>query len=301
MRMNQGGRIAFGGFQLTPIVKILLIANVAIYVLQVLIPNVLEQWAAFNTTLAFQQFQIWRLGTYMFLHGGVGHLFFNMLALWIFGTAMEALWGQRTFLIYYLVCGLGGALLYGLFALFGIGGGWMLGASGAIMGLLLAYGMTYPDNLLFLFGFIPIKAKYLVVLMGLMDLLSIPRSTGVAHLAHLGGLLTGFIFIQLTIPSLSKRMFGGTLSGMWKRNRARRRMRVVPPQESSGGARQEPRSEQRASGGNGGNGRFTRSSAGGGGDTDQTRIDEILDKISREGLQSLTDEEQELLRRAGRK
>ncbi len=142
MRINQGGRMAFGGFQLTPTVKMLLIANVAVFVLQQLLPNILEQWGAFNTTLAFKHFQVWRLATYMFLHGGVGHIFFNMFALWMFGTPIETLWGRRTFLLYYLICGLGGALLYGVFDLLGIGGGWMLGASGAVMGLLLAYGMS---------------------------------------------------------------------------------------------------------------------------------------------------------------
>lgn len=293
MRMNQGARMAFGGFQLTPVVKMLLIANVAIFVLQTLIPNVLDYWGAFNTHLAFKNFQIWRMVTYMFLHGSVSHLFFNMFALWMFGTAIEALWGPRTFLIYYLVCGLGGALLYGLFALMGFGGGWMLGASGAVMGLLLAYGMTYPNNLVFLFGIVPIKAKYLVILVGLMDLLSVPKNDNVAHLAHLGGLLAGFIFIQTTIPSLRRKIFGGSLSATWKRAQAKQRMRVVRPEQSSDSH------SGNHHGGHGGFGRHRRPR--GSGDTDQAQIDQILDKISRDGLQSLTDEEQELLRRAGRK
>ena len=285
MRMNNGGRMAFSGFQLTPVVKYLLIANVAIFFLQQVLPNVLEQWGAYNTRLAVNQFQVWRFGTYMFLHGGVSHILFNMLGVWMFGTQIEALWGQRTFLIYYLVCGLGGSLLYGIFALIGIGGGWMLGASGALMGLLLAYGMTYPDNKIFLMGILPIKAKYMVVLYGMMDLLSIPKGDGVAHLAHLGGLLAGFIFIQATIPGLSGQMFkGNAISSYWKRSQAKRRMKVVRPEKPASG-----------------NSQHTDSHSAPTGSADQKRIDSILDKISREGLQSLSDEEQELLRRAGRK
>ncbi len=285
MRMNNGGRMAFAGFQLTPVVKYLLIANVAIFFLQQILPNVLEQWGAYNTQLAVNQFQVWRFVTYMFLHSGFTHILFNMLGVWIFGTQIEALWGQRTFLLYYFMCGLGGSILYGIFALLGIGGGWMLGASGALMGLLLAYGMTFPNNLVFVMGFIPVKAKYLVVGYGLMDLLSIPKGDGVAHLAHLGGILAGFIFIQITIPGLSGQMFkGSSLSSMWKRAQAKRRIKVVPPQETSSGETEHPGFH-----------------SGPNGSTDQKRIDVILDKISREGLQSLSDEEQELLRRAGRK
>ncbi len=283
--MNNGGRMAFSGFQLTPVVKYLLIANVAIFFLQQVLPNVLEQWGAYNTRLAVNQFQVWRFVTYMFLHGGVSHILFNMLGLWMFGTQIEALWGQRTFLLYYFVCGLGGSLMYGLFALLGIGGGWMLGASGSIMGLLLAYGMTYPNNQIFLMGILPIKAKYMVVLYGMMDLMSIPKGDGVAHLAHLGGLLAGFIFIQVTIPGLSGQMFkGSSLSSWWKNFQTKRRMRVVRPQK--------PASDEPKHSGTPGNS---------GANPNQQRIDLILDKISREGLQSLSDEEQELLRRAGRK
>lgn len=285
MRMNNGGRMAFAGFQLTPVVKYLLIANVAIFFLQQVLPGFLEKWGLFETNHAVFQFQIWRFVTYMFLHGGVSHILFNMLGLWIFGTQIEALWGQRVFLLYYFVCGLGGSILYAIFALFGIGGGAMIGASGAIMGLLLAYGMTYPNNKIFIMGIIPIKAKYMVVLYGMMDLLSIPKGDGVAHLAHLGGLIAGFIFIQITIPGLSGQMFkGSSLSSYWKRTQAKRRMKVVRPQKPSSAKNEKTSSRSTMNAG-----------------TDQKQIDSILDKISREGLQSLSDEEQELLRRAGRK
>lgn len=276
--------MAFGGFQMTPMVKMILIANVAIFFLQQLIPNVLEQWGAFNTNLAVNQFQIWRFVTYMFLHGGFGHIMANMLGVWIFGTQIEALWGERTFLIYYFVCGLGGAVLYAAFGLAGMGGSWMLGASGALMGLLLAYGMSFPNNVVLLMMFIPIKAKYLVVLYGLYDLLSIPKGDGVAHLAHLGGLLAGFIFIQTTIPGLSGQMFkGSALSSLWKGARSKKRMKIVRPDFKAQEKKADPGFHNK------------------GDNSNQEEIDIILDKISRDGLQSLTDEEQELLRRAGRK
>ena len=285
MRLNNGGRMAFAGFKLTPMVKILLIANVAIFLLQQLIPNVLVQWGGFNTHWAVNKFQVWRFVTYMFLHGGFGHIMWNMLGVWLFGTQIEAIWGQRTFLIYYFVCGLGGSALYGLFGVMGIGGGWMIGASGALMGLLLAYGMSFPNNMVFVMGIIPVKAKYLVVIYGLMDLLSVPKGDGIAHLAHLGGLLAGFIFIQITIPGLSGQMFkGSVVSSMWKGFLAKRRMKVVKPERKPESNTADP-------------GFYSPP----GKSDDQKQIDIILDKISRDGLQSLTDEEQELLRRAGRK
>jgi membrane associated rhomboid family serine protease len=296
-----GGGMGIGGFGITPTVKILLIVNVAVFALQILFPAI-NNWGVYSTGTGILGLQIWRFITYMFMHGSLAHIGFNMLGLWIFGTQLEALWGRRVFLTYYFVCGLGGAILYSIMDFAGIGGGGaMLGASGAIYGLLLAYGLTFPDNVLLIGLIIPIKAKYAVILFGLIELFSTAPGrggSGVAHFAHLGGMLTGFLFILMTMPGMVRRLKGGfsggggggsggsDLAGIWRRFQTKRKIRVVRPDHKTGP----------------GNGDGT---SGGSGESEtpaeQKQIDLILDKISREGLQSLTDEEQDILRRAGRR
>jgi len=289
--------MSFGGRMMTPGVKALIIANVAVFAVQTFFGGGLTgrhgpmtEWFSFIPHQAIFGLQVWRFVTYMFLHGSLFHIGFNMFFLWMFGAQVEARWGQRNFLVYYFVCGLGGAVLYGIFNLFGMETfARMLGASGAVMGVLLAYGMTFPNSIILFMFIIPMKAKYFVILLALIDLMSIPGDGSIAHLAHLGGMLAGFIFMRLTIPSLGSGIgmgpIGsgkGSLSGAWKRYQTKRKMRVVRP-------------EDRNTGGNG------KPGNAGGKSPRQKGIDVILDKISREGLQSLTDEEQEILRRAGRK
>ncbi len=287
--------MSFGRRMMTPAVKALIIANVAVFVVQNFVgggsarsyPTLIEYFS-FIPSLAIYGLQLWRFVTYMFLHGDFWHIGFNMFALWMFGSQIEARWGARNFVIYYFVCGLGGAIVYGIFKLFGMEAFTpMLGASAAVMGILLAYGMTFPNSIILFMFVIPMKAKYFVILLALIDLWSIPGGGTVANLAHLGGMLAGFIFLRWTIPSLggglgSSAGAAGGLSGAWKRYQTKRKMRVVRPEETKPG-------------GNGRAGQAGKKSP------DQTKINVILDKISREGLQSLTDEEQEILRRAGRK
>ena len=269
-------------------VKGLIIANVAVFVLQTLTGGGLREglglvdyWLSFVPGIAISDLQIWRFVSYMFLHAGLFHIGMNMFILWMFGSQVEALWGRRNFLIYYFVCGIGAAVVYGLFNLFGMSAYTpMLGASGAVYGLLLAYGLSFPDNIILVFFVLPMKAKYAVVLFGLIEFLSIPQGGSVAHLAHLGGMLTGFIFLQITTPGMARRGGGFDPAGAWRRFKTRNRMRVVRPGE-------------RGPGGNGPDGDPQP--------PQQERINEILDKISREGLQSLTDEEQEILRRGSRR
>lgn len=142
------------------------------------------------------RFEIWQLVSYMFLHAGLGHIFFNLFALWMFGQAIENFWGTRRFTIYYFLTGIGAALLH---MWVGPGGVPTLGASGAVYGILLAFGMMFPDRpIMLLFPPIPIKAKYFVAGFGAIELISgLTRSnSGVAHFAHLGGMLIGFILIK---------------------------------------------------------------------------------------------------------
>jgi membrane associated rhomboid family serine protease len=140
--------------------------------------------------------QPWSLVTYMFLHADIYHILFNLFALWIFGQAIENLWGSKRFLLYYMLCGVGAAVIH-MF----VGGyfTYTLGASGAVFGILLAFGMMFPDRyIMLLIPPIPVKAKYFVLFYGLFELfngLSMPNS-GVAHFAHLGGLAVGFVLIK---------------------------------------------------------------------------------------------------------
>jgi membrane associated rhomboid family serine protease len=283
-----GSRVGVGGAGVTSGVKALLIANAVAYVLQTLTRGMggslgfVDVWASFIPQYAIFDLQVWRFVTYMFLHGGFWHIALNMFVLWMFGSQLEALWGRRTFLTYYFVCGVGAALIYGVVRLFGYESMVpMMGASGAIYGLLLAYGLTFPNNIIMVFMILPMKAKYAVLLFGLIELLSLPRGGQIAHLAHLGGMAVGFVFLQLTAPNVARRGGGVVDDALrtWRRFRARNRMRVVRPEDRPGG-----------------NGQDTSPPS-----PEQKRIDAILDKISREGLQSLTDEEQDLLRRAGKR
>jgi membrane associated rhomboid family serine protease len=141
-------------------------------------------------------FHIWQFVTYMFLHAGWSHIFFNMFALWMFGQAIENHWGTERFVVFYFLTGIGAALAH---MLIGAGGAPTLGASGAVYGILLAFGMMFPNRrIMLLIPPIPIKAKYFVVGYGAIELISgITRTnSGVAHFAHLGGMVVGFILIK---------------------------------------------------------------------------------------------------------
>jgi len=279
---------------LGPAVKGLLIANVAVFVIQnlarsaggVLGAGALVDALAFVPSRAFGGFEIWRFVTYMFLHGSFWHIAFNMFGLWMFGTQLERVWGARTFLIYYFVGGVGGAVTYGLFSLTGINSmAYMIGASGAVYAILLAYGVTFPNAVILFMFLFPMKAKYAVAVFALIAFLSLPGGGDVAHLAHLGGMVFGFGFLWF-FGGVGRRR-GGSMADLertWRRWRAKARFKVVRPDDS--GTRSRRRSGRR------GNGRKRNNGS---------RIDTILDKISREGLDSLSDEEKEILRRASRK
>ena len=144
-------------------------------------------------------FQITQLVTYSFLHGGVMHLILNMYALWMFGSRLENLWGSKVFTIYYFVCVIGAGLIQLYVASQGQNPYPTIGASGGVFGLLLAFGMFYPRERLFIiFIPFPIQAKYFVILYGAIELWFGVTGTaeGIAHFAHLGGMLFGFILIQ---------------------------------------------------------------------------------------------------------
>ena len=136
--------------------------------------------------------------TYGFLHGNLNHLFFNMFAVWMFGTQLERAWGSQKFLFYYMICVIGAGLVQLLVQYVEGGYGYTIGASGGVFGLLLAYGVMWPNNRIFLiFLPIPIAAKWFVLIYGAVELLFGITSTmpGIAHFAHLGGMIFGAVLL----------------------------------------------------------------------------------------------------------
>ncbi|HET9952551.1 MAG TPA: rhomboid family intramembrane serine protease [Candidatus Eisenbacteria bacterium] len=214
MRWRESRSFGPGG-GVPPVVKALLIANVAIYTFQLVAGTVagtrLDQIFGLVPYDVTHHFFVWQLGTYMFLHGGLLHLGLNMLALWMFGSELEATWGSERFARFYFVTGVGAGIC-------SVVTGWnsyipIIGASGAIYGLLAAYGILFPDRTLLLYFIVPIKAKWFVLILGLITFWSSlsASGSGVAHVAHLGGMLFGWLYLRgwakgsgLRIPSLKE-------------------------------------------------------------------------------------------------
>ena len=203
-------------FNISSVVKTILIVNFSIWfglvvVLQGLFfeKNYVFYFLGLTPNKVFQDFWLWQVFTYMFVHAkGVFHILFNMFALWMFGSELERLWGSRFFLSYYLICGLGAGCIY-LLSLF-IGQSFfnldsrvfsvsMVGASGAIFGILFAYGLIFSERIIFFMMIFPMKALHFTLLIGGIEFVSLINSgmgSSVSHLAHLSGFLTGFIFLQ---------------------------------------------------------------------------------------------------------
>lgn len=205
---------SFSMAPMTSVVKKLLIINVVIWVVvQIILDRAFgfHQWRYLILTpeLVIEKFYVWQLFTYQFFHAiSPFHLLFNMLMLYFFGSELERRWGSKFFSFYYLMSGAGAAIIYcigvGIYAaVTGFRPVLMtpvLGASGALFGLLLAYGIIFADREIYFMGFFPMKAKYFVMLAGAMDLMSL-MGTGfaggeVAYLAHLGGIASGFIILR---------------------------------------------------------------------------------------------------------
>jgi membrane associated rhomboid family serine protease len=184
-------------FNVTPLVRTLIIINVAVFLLQNLFANfgVTELMSLWDTHSGY--FKPYQFFTYMFAHGSFTHILFNMIAFASFAPILEGYWGDKKFLTFYIATGMGAGVIYAAFNYFFPGnGGYMLGASGAIYGILMAFGMLFPNmELMLLFPPIPIKAKYMVFLMGFITY-ALDRSGTVAHLAHFGGAFIAFLLIS---------------------------------------------------------------------------------------------------------
>ena len=266
----------FGGFALTPVVKRLLFANVAVFVLTLALPaQLVSEWLAFRPDHVLTR--PWGALTYMFVHAGFGHLFFNMLALFFFGPPLESRWGGREFFQYYLICGLGGVLLSFLFAPNGV-----VGASAACYGLMLAFAMSWPDAPIYIWGIFPVQAKWLMTGLFVMTLVYAfgGAGGGVAHLAHLGGIVTGFLYLKAGWRPRAQ------LAALKQKSaRAARRLAIVPRDEEALAAE----ALRSGSWGTAAEGELLDA------------VDRVLDKISAEGMSALTADERRLLDEVSRR
>lgn len=188
--------------KISPVVKILLISCAVLFVLQLLLQAGLgwnlTQYLGFAPARLLDGW-IWQPFTYAFLHSGPVHLLFNLLVIWSMGSELEWRWGSGRFALYYGICVLGAATMYAIFCLTGISS-WgtsypVIGSSGAVYGLLMAYGILFGDRILYFFMIFPMQARYFVLILGAVELVSsiFYGNSGVAHMAHLGGMLSGFV------------------------------------------------------------------------------------------------------------
>jgi membrane associated rhomboid family serine protease len=264
-----------GGFQvMPPAIKAIIVANVIVFLFQMspfgdILTTFGALWPIGSHPAEGFAFHLWQPVTYMFLHGGFAHIFFNMFALWMFGAEIENYWGTKNFVTYYFVCGIGAALI-NLVATAGLPYP-TIGASGAIFGVLLAFGMMFPDRYIYIYFLLPVKTKYFVAGYALIEFFSglgnrsMGSGSDVAHFAHLGGMLVGYLYIVI-------RRNDGSISRMFRK--------FSFPKKPQGPVLWQGGKDD---------------------DLSESEIDRILDKISSRGYESLTAEEKRKLLKAGKR
>ncbi|MDP9206777.1 MAG: rhomboid family intramembrane serine protease [Gemmatimonadota bacterium] len=284
--------------RITRAVQWLLALNIGVYFLQLTLFGTDGVFSTLALNPARFPSEWWTLVTYMFVHGWLAHLAFNMFTLWMFGPRLEQVWGTRAFVQFYLWCGIGGGFAHLLFAQHSA----VIGASGAISGVLVAYALHWPDDELYLFGMIPMKSRWLIAAMiGMNVILALSPSSGIDWTAHLGGMGFGWLFLKLY-----------SLGGL---DRVRGWVSSVPD-ESEDMPRAVPRTRS-----------STRDQARGMDDVVSrsnavvlreskplqhvpkqetpkeyaARVNRVLDKISQQGIESLTKDERRLLEEMSRK
>jgi membrane associated rhomboid family serine protease len=281
--------------RITPVVKTLIAINVVIAFLGATIvqPSELESMFAFRSGPLADTW--WSAFTYMFLHAGLWHLAMNMYTLWLFGPRLEHVWGARSFALFYVWCGLGGAVFHALFG----GLASMVGASAAIFGVMLAYAMHWPRDEIFIFGVIPMRVATLVLMLGLLNLFmgygAAQTGSGVAYFAHLGGFAFAFLYLKkpqhVSIDQLRQRvspapdvqddMTPRSAPKPSTRSRHRDEVDEVVAQSKAAVAKRPAR----VAPGKKLTGREDKAE----------ELDRVLDKISKHGLASLTSGERKLL------
>ena len=299
-------RRGFGGFTFfPPVIKYLLISNIAIFLLEFFFLDFLKvgrtsvgevflkNFALFGYDSPF--FRPWQVFTYEYMHGSFSHLFFNMFALWMFGMELENLWGSKTFFIYYTVCGIGAGLANAFLApLFtslppNVP---TVGASGSIYGVLIAFGMLFPNRYIYIYFMLPLKAKYLVIIYMAVEVFAVASQSqsGIAHVAHLGGAVVGFLYVYFYL-NRGSRKFSRTgdsnvfdnFKNVFEKKDKEANIYDIPKRDITDAEfedlnkskyEDDVRQKEREA---------------------QERIDAILDKLSARGYSSLTDEEKKIL------
>ena len=269
----EGVRYSFGG-RLSPFVKwVIIICTASFLIGKISLAMGSVFWIrAFGLTPAMVSgyFTIWQLTTYVFMHGDLWHLLFNMFALWMFGGELERSWGSREFGAFFLLVGTVVGMLYLVFASglpliikSGNPGQVLIGSSGAIFGLLAAYGMCYPNRQILFMLIFPIPAKYFVLLLAGIELYMTWSPSNVSHFAHLSGMLVAYIYLKKdwNLSSISDRFY---------ERRRRKQIKLVE--------RRQEKAEQ-----------------------DMEEVDRILEKISSRGMKSLSRREKSILESASRK
>ncbi|MCM1312369.1 MAG: rhomboid family intramembrane serine protease [Bacteroides sp.] len=291
-----------------PVVKTLLLLNVVVFIIDMLFPMIsggISLSGIFGLRyFLYPGFHFYQPLTYMFMHGGLMHLFFNMFALWMFGRVMEMVWGGQRFLFYYLFCGIGAALVQELGQFFGLISPYAMtiGASGAVYGILLAFGMTFPNERMFIIPIpIPIKAKYFVMFYAAVEVLEgMSLSDGVAHFAHLGGMLFGVILILYWRRGVYKHQFGngglGNNSSSYHEGGYDRGESLFDKLRKRLGGKKKPKMTVSHGAGK----REKDYDYNSRKKEDNEEIDRILDKVRKDGYASLTTEEKNRLFNASR-
>ena len=242
----------------TNAIKVLISINFVIFILQTLSKSETLFFPLFGLVpkLVWSEKMIWQPFTYLFFHGGIWHVLINMFVLWMFGSELERLWGKNHFLKFYFITGVGSGLVTMLVNLQSITP--VVGASGAVYGVLLAYGLTYPNRTVYLYGIIPIKSLWFVLGIGFIAFMSsFDNMSQVSHVTHLSGMLIGYFILKKPIK----------LNGLWFQLRKKTLEYQIQKEEKESSKNFIVEQD----------------------------INQILDKINQEGFDSLTDEEQERL------
>ncbi len=244
-------------------VKKIIIINIIVFFLEIVLQNTnFIHIFGLVPRLVVTRGYVWQLVTYMFLHGGFWHLLLNMFVIWMFGSTLEAIWGSERFIKYYFVCGLGAAALSFIFSF----NSTIIGASGAGYGLLLAYAVLFPYNEIYVWGIFPIRARTLIIFLVAIELFTgLLGRDGIAHFAHLGGLITGLIYLRRDYRAWR---LNNVFKNLWDR---------FPLKIKFDSGKKDDE------------------------DHSSSKIDSILDKIAEKGYENLSEAEKRILENYSRK
>ena len=252
------GQFSYKPALFTDAIKILVSVNFGIFLLQTVARTEGLFFPLFGLVpkMVWSEFMIWQPFTYLFFHGGIWHVLINMFVLWMFGSELERIWGKGHFLKFYFVTGVGAGLVTMIFGLNSMTP--IVGASGAVYGVLLAYGLTYPNRTVYLYGIIPIKSLWFVIGIGVLAFMSsFDNVSQISHLTHLSGMMIGYLMLKRPVR----------FNDLWFTIRKRTLEYKIKHEEKRVSQHQAIERE----------------------------IDRILDKINREGFDSLTEEEHDRL------